>query len=137
MFVYQSCIVSGPKFANVDKVMELKKGMSYDQVNTHLGISPYDMNKFDSIGRRSFVYKYRVMDRKTVPLLLKETNGVKSKGKYMDLIAFYDSSNIVYNLESRYTDSKLREKRLNFNSVMTVITVTAPSVLLYLGIKKE
>lgn len=77
----QSCIVSGPKFANVDKVMELKPGMTFEQVNTHLGIGPYDLHEFDSIGRRSYVYKYRVMDRKTVPFLLKETNGIKSRGK--------------------------------------------------------
>lgn len=135
--VYQSCIVSAPKYTNVEKVLELKPGMSQSQVNEHLGIKPYDLDCFDSSGCHSLIYKYRVTDRKTVPFLLKETNGVKSKGKYMDLIAYYNAGDTVYKLESRITDSKLNERRLNFGKVLSAITVTVPSVLVYLGITQE
>jgi len=129
-----SCIVTGPKFSNVDCVLKLKTGMTKTEVDTQLGIGPYDIYKFDSIGRSSYVYKYRVMDRRTVPFLLKETNGVKARGKYMDLIAYYDTTNVAYSFESKHTDSKLRETRLNFNNVMTLITVTVPAIFIYLGI---
>lgn len=133
----QSCIVSGPKYTHVEKVMELSPGMSLQAVNTKLGVKPYDINVYDSIGNRSYIYKYRTTDRKTVPFLLKDTNGRKSTGKYMDLVAFYDSTNIAYRFESKPTDSKLDEKRLNVNTIVTIITVIVPTVLVYLGIKKE
>lgn len=135
--VYQSCIVSGPKYTHVEKVLELKPGMSRDEVDKRLGITPYDISFYDSTGQHALVYKYRVTDRKTVPFLLKETNGIKSKGKYMDLITYYDSCDVVYRLESNPTDSKLKEKRLNVNTLITAITVTAPSVLVYLGITNQ
>ncbi len=132
----QSCIVSGPKYTHVEKVMMLSTGMTKDSVNKHLGIQPYDINAYDSIGNRSYVYKYRTTDRKTVPFLLKETNGRKSLGKYVDLVAYYDSTDVAYRFESRPTDSKLDEKRLNVNTLVTIITVIVPTVLVYLGIQK-
>lgn len=133
----QSCIVSGPKFTHVEKVMELSPGMSLDTVNSRLGVQPYDINAYDSTGNRSYIYKYRTTDRKTLPFLLKETNGRTTLGKYVDLVAYYDSTNVAYRFESRPTDSKLDEKRLNINSLVTVITVVVPTVLVYLGITKD
>ena len=55
----------------------------------------------------------------------------------MDLVAYYDTTNVAYRFESRATDSKLDEKKLNINSVVTIITVVVPTVLVYLGLKKE
>ncbi len=137
VILLQSCIVSGPKFTHVEKVMELSPGMSLDTVNSRLGVKPYDINAYDSIGNRSYIYKYRTTDRKTLPFILKETNGRKTLGKYVDLVAYYDSTNVAYRFESRPTDSKLDEKRLNINSLVTIITVVVPTVLVYLGIKKD
>ena len=117
--------------------MELSPGMSLQTVNTKLGIQPYDINIYDSLGNRSYIYKYRTTDRKTVPFLLKETNGRKTTGKYMDLIAYYDSTNTAYLFESKATDSKLDEKRLNVNTIVTIITVIVPTVLVYLGLNKD
>ena len=134
--VMQSCIVSGPKYTHVENVMQLSPGMTMDTVNSRLGIKPYDINVYDSTGNHSYIYKYRTTDRKTVPFLLKETNGRKSIGKYMDLVAYYDSTNVAYRFESRTTDSKLDEKKLNVNTIVTIITVIVPTVLVYLGIKK-
>lgn len=134
--VAQACIVSGPKFTRVEKVLTLKTGMTKNEVDKHLGIEPYDLNFYDSSGNYSVIYKYRVTDRKTLPFLLKDTNGVKSRGKYMDLIAYYDINDVAYRLESRKTDSKLKETKVNINSIITAITVTLPAVLVYLGITK-
>src|SRR3990167_9928508 len=74
----QSCVVSGPKYTRVEKVMELSPGMSLQTVNAKLGIKPYDIYIYDSTGNHSYIYKYRTTDRKTVPFLLKDTNGRKS-----------------------------------------------------------
>jgi hypothetical protein len=128
------CIVSGPKYTRTEKVMELKLGMSLDEVNQHLGIKPYYIKSYDSIGERSFVYKYRVTDRKTVPFLVKETNGIESIGKYMDLVTYYTKSDTLYKLESKLTETEIKEKKLNINTLITAITVTVPSILVYLGI---
>lgn len=132
----QSCIVTSPKYTHVDKVMQLKPGMSMDTINARLGIKPYDMDIYDSIGNRSFVYKYRTMDRKTVPFFLKETNGKQKIGKYMDLVAFYDSTDVAYHFESRPTDSKVDQKKFNVNAIVTVVTVVVPALLVYFGIQK-
>jgi hypothetical protein len=131
----QACIVSAPKYTHVEQVMQLKTGMSLDTVNQRLGIKPYDIDIYDSTGYRSFVYKYRTTDRKTIPFMLKETNGKKKIGKYMDLVAYYDSTDIAYRFESRPTDSKVDQKKFNINAVVTIITVIVPALLVYLGIQ--
>lgn len=107
-----------------------------DSVNRKLGVEPYDINIYDSIGYRSFIYKYRTTDRKTIPFMLKETNGKKKIGKYMDLVAYYDSTNIAYRFESRPTDSKVDQKKFNVNAIVTIVTVVVPALLVYLGIQK-
>ena len=84
--------------------MTLKPGMSYDTVNARLGLQPYYVLCYDSTQFKSYVYTYRVSDRKTVPLLLKETNGIKSKGKYMDLIAHFNPSDSLVLPQFQDTD---------------------------------
>ena len=132
----QSCIVSAPKYTHVEQVMQLKTGMFIDTVNKIIGITPYDMDFYDYTGYRSFIYKYRTTDRKTVPFMLKETNGKRKIGKYMDLVAYYDSTDIAYRFESRPTDSKVDQKKFNINILVTIVTVVVPSLLVYLGIQK-
>lgn len=107
-----------------------------DTVNQRLGIKPYDIDIYDSTGYKSFIYKYRTTDRKTLPFMLKETNGKKKIGKYMDLVAYYDSTDIAYRFESRPTDSKVDQKKFNINVWVTIVTVVVPSLLVYLGIQK-
>lgn len=136
VLLIHSCVVSGPKYARVEQVMQLKPGMSKDSVNGKLGIGPYDIHIFDSTGNYSYIYKYRTTDRRTLPFLLKETNGKEIRGKYVDLVAYYDTADIAYRFESRPTDSKLDQKKLNINTLVVLITVVVPSVLVYLGIQK-
>jgi len=116
--------------------MQLRTGMTLDTVNRRLGIQPYDMYIFDSTGNHSYVYKYRTTDRKTAPFLTKETNGKKKIGRYMDLIAYYDTANVAYRFESQATDSKLEQKKININALVTLVTVVVPALLVYLGIQK-
>lgn len=133
----QSCIVSAPKYSHVEQVMELQVGMTKDSVDSKLGVKPYDIDIYDSTGYRSFVYKYRTMDRKTIPFRLKETNGKEKIGKYMDLVAYYDTANVAYRFESRPTDSKVDQKKFNVNAIVTIVTVVVPALLVYLGINKS
>jgi hypothetical protein len=132
----QSCIISAPKYTHVEQVMELKTGMTLDSVNSKLGVKPYDIDIIDSTGYRSFIYKYRTTDRKTIPFMLKETNGKQKIGKYMDLVAYFDSTDVAYRFESRSTDSKVDQKKFNVNTIVTVVTVVVPALLVYLGIQK-
>ena len=131
-----ACIVHGPRYTTVDKVLKLKTGLTLNEVNSLLVSKPYDLYIFDSLGNKSYIYKYRVTDRKTVPFLLKENNGKEITGRYMDLVAYFTSFDTLYKLESRPTDSEIKEKRVNINNVLTFLTVTVPSVLLVLGITK-
>ncbi len=137
VLLFQSCIVSGPKYTHVEQVMQLQTGMTLDTVNRRLGITPYDFYLFDSTGNRSYVYKYRTTDRKTVPFFTKETNGKEKIGRYMDLVAYYDTANVAYRFESKPTDSKLEQKKINIQSVVTLFTVVVPALLVYLGIQKS
>lgn len=132
----QSCIVSAPKYTHVEQVMELKPGMTLDSVNSKLGITPYDFHIYDSTGYRSYIYKYRTTDRKTIPFRLKETNGKEKIGKYMDLVAYFDSTDVAYRFESRSTDSQVTQKKFNVNTIVTIVTVVVPALLVYLGIQK-
>lgn len=131
----QSCIVSAPKYSHVEHVMQLKIGMSKDSVSSRLGVEPYDIDIYDSTGYRSFVYKYRTTDRSTIPFRLKETNGKEKIGKYMDLVAYFDSTDIAYRFESRPTDSKVDQKKFNINAIVTIVTVIVPALLVYLGVQ--
>jgi hypothetical protein len=131
----QSCIVSAPKYSHVEQVMQLKIGMSKDSVSSRLGVEPYDIDIYDSTGYRSFVYKYRTTDRSTIPFRLKETNGKEKIGKYMDLVAYFDSTDIAYRFESRPTDSKVDQKKFNINAIVTIVTVIVPALLVYLGVQ--
>lgn len=131
-----SCIVRGPKYTTVEKVLQLKPGITYAETNKLLNSSPYDLNAYDSSGVRSYIYKYRVTDRKTVPFLLKENNGKEFSSKYMDLVAYFSVNDILFKFESKPTDSDLKEKRLNINNLIVFFTVTVPAVFVFLGINK-
>lgn len=128
------CIVKGPKFTHVEKVLDLKPGLTLTEVNNTLGLKPYDLISMDSTGARVLLYKYRLTDRRTVPLFLKDTNGKEISAKFADLYCSFNSENILTNLYSQPSESELKEHRFNINNFMTFLTVTAPAFLLYLGI---
>lgn len=128
------CIVKGPKYTHVENVLTVNNGMTLNEVNTLLKLKPYDLRSLDSLGNKVLIYKYRLTDRRTVPLFLKDTNGKEISSKFMDLYCTFNSKNILVKLESKSSNSELKEQRLNINSVLTFLTVTAPAFLVYLGI---
>jgi len=131
-----SCLVNAPKYTTVEKVLNLQLGMNQEQVSTALGIPPYNfILKNDS--ETVLLYKFRVADRTTVPLFLREANGKKIRGRYVNLLVTYNRNLIVKKMGScnDCDETIVREKRLDINKVVTLITVTAPLILLYFGIK--
>lgn len=131
------CIVKGPKYTRIEKVMKLENGMSLNEVNKTLEIRPYDLIKIDSAGNRTLMYKYRLTDRRTVPLFLKDTNGKEIRAKFSDLYCTFDKNEILVKMYTQKSESELKEHRLNINSLLTFMTVTAPAVLIYLGINAQ
>lgn len=59
----QNRYIVQPPFTDVSKISSLKKGMSLSDVNTSLGISPFDMFVSDE-GYSIFVYNYRLKERR-------------------------------------------------------------------------
>lgn len=137
IFLATGCIVKGPKYTRVEKVMKLKNGMSLNNVNKTLEIQPYDLVSVDSAGNRTLMYKYRLTDRRTVPLFLKDTNGKEIRAKFSDLYCTFDKNGYLIKMVTQKSESELKEHRLNINSLLTFMTVTAPAVLIYLGISTQ
>ncbi len=134
IIVFSGCIVKGPKYSHVEKVMKLNNGMTLDEVNTTLGLKPYDLKSIDSVGNKVLLYKYRLTDRRTVPMFLKDTNGKEISSKFVDLYCTFSNENKLTKLITTSSDSELKEQRLNINSLITFLTVTGPAFLIYLGI---
>ncbi|MBI2279860.1 MAG: hypothetical protein HYU68_04110 [Bacteroidetes bacterium] len=111
--------------------------MSKDSVSEILGIPPYDV-KFVSQISSKLIYKYRTTDRNTIPFFMNKTNGVKTnKGKWVNLFITYDEKDRVIDIEScsNCEETKAKEKKIDFNAIVTFVTLTLPSFLFYLGLK--
>lgn len=132
-----SCIVHAPKYTSVEEVLQLKTGMTKEEVTKTLGIPPYDL-KSVSDTETVYIYKYRTTDRNTVPFLMNKTNGVKSKGKWVDLFVYYNKDGKLKSVIScsNREETKVTEKKVDFSSILLLITVTLPAVLVYLGLRK-
>jgi hypothetical protein len=133
---FSSCIVQAPKYTTVEKVLALKLGMSSEEVSAALGIPPYSfVLKNDS--ETVLLYKFRMTDRAVVPFFMKETNGKEVRGRFANLVVTYNKQLIAEKMASCNDCDRtiLKEKRLDINKVITLLTVTVPLVLVYLGIK--
>ena len=135
-FLFCSCIVHAPKYTGVEEVLQLKVGMTKDEVSKTLGIPPYDLKSVTD-KEIIYIYKYRTTDRNTVPLFMNKTNGVKTKGKWVDLFISYDTEGKVTNIAScsDCETTKISEKKVNINTVITIIAILLPSVAVYFGLK--
>jgi hypothetical protein len=132
-----SCIVQAPKYTSVEQVFTLKTMMTKEEVNTALGVTPYDV-KSVSDSQTVFIYKYRTTDRKTLPLFLGKTNGKSTPGKYVDLQVTFNKAGLVKSYETVPEPVVPREKNsIDINSLFTLLTVTAPAVLVYLGLRNK
>ncbi len=134
--LFSSCLIKAPRFSTVDKVYNLKLGMSKEEVESTLDLKPYYLKELVDT-QTVFLYKYRVTDRAVLPFFLKENNGKDVKGKYVNLMITYNIDNKAAKIESctKCDESSIEEKRLDFNKLATFLTVTLPVVLLFLGIK--
>lgn len=132
----QACITRAPKYTRVARVMQVKMGMTISQVNSTLQIEPYSIKSLDTSHHKVLIYKFRTEDRKTLSLLLKDTNGHACRGPFMDLFAYFNEHDTLYKYETAEATSKVDEKRLNIDKVVTFVTVTAPAVLVAIGLSK-
>ncbi len=131
-----SCIIQAPKYASVEQVFALKTDMTQEEVSTALGIPPYSLKSKDD-SEVVYIYKYRATERKTMPLFLKKTNGAKATGPYMDLsITFNAKTGKLTSMKSKVTPREEKGKyAIDVNSIFTLLTVTAPALLVYLGLQ--
>ncbi|MFI5149367.1 MAG: outer membrane protein assembly factor BamE [Bacteroidia bacterium] len=134
---FTSCIVRSPKFASSDQAFAVKPGMSRVQVDTTLGIPPYSIkSRIDT--EIVYIYKYRTTERKTFPMCQGKTNGKKTLGPYMDLSVSYDKAWKVTEIKSKPSPSEEKSRyTIDVNSVFTLLTVTAPALLVYLGFQHK
>lgn len=132
-----SCIVQAPKYTKVEQVLMLKNGMTREEVSQALGIPPYDIKSMNDSGSVTLIYKYRVTDRKTLPFLLKPANGVKTTGKWVDLFITYTKEGKVSNIEScsDCENTAVTERKVDFNAIILLVSVTLPAVLVYFGLQ--
>ena len=133
---FSSCIIIAPKYTTVEKVFALKLGLTQEQVSESLGIPPYNFkSKTDS--ETVLLYKFRVRDRATLPFFLKENNGKKILGKYVNLLVTYDKYGYSKKMEScnDCDETIIETKKLNIDKIVTLLTVTLPVILVFLGIK--
>jgi hypothetical protein len=134
---FSSCIVTAPRYTSVEKVFTLKVGMTKDEVNQALGITPYNISSI-SDSESVYLYKYRLTDRTTVPLFLGPTNGKNISGKYVNLLVTYDVNGCVTKFESCGNDcdeTVVETNKVDVNKVITFLSVTLPIVLVFVGIK--
>ncbi len=134
---FYSCIVHSPKYSTVEKVLTLKQGMNKEEVSTVLGNPPYNFISLSDSGDYKLLYKYRVTDRAVVPLFVSGTNGKPIKGKYINLVVTYDKEGKVKSMEScmECDETIIKEKKVDFNKVMTFLSVTLPAVLIFIGLQ--
>jgi hypothetical protein len=136
LLLMQACITRAPKYTRVARVMQVKRGMTLEQVSSTLQIQPYSIKSLDTLNRRVLIYKFRTEDRKTLSFLLKDTNGHACRGPFMDFFAYFNERDTLYKFETAEATSTVNEQRLNIDKFVTFITVTAPAVLVAIGLSK-
>jgi hypothetical protein len=127
------CIVQAPKYTKIEQVLDLKLGMTQQEVSSLLKITPYDLKRVDSSGY-VLIYKYRVTERSTIPLFMKPANGIRATGKWVDLFITYSPEGKITSISS-CSDcgaTEVKEKRIDMTTLITLIALIAPSILIAL-----
>ncbi len=132
-----SCIVQSPKYTTLEKVISLEIGMTKPEVEKKLGIEPYNISSYTDTSD-TFIYVYRLKDRKTLSFNTTEVNGREVKGKYAQLSITYSKAGIVKSIEScsLCSDNLENTSKIDFGKIILFFTVTFPAILLYIGLKK-
>ena len=133
--LFTSCIVQSPKYSTFNQVLNLKLGMTKTEVETELGVKPYDLKSINDSGI-TYIYIYRVVDRKTASVYTKPTNGKDVLGKYSQLSVTFNYSNKLTHIKScqECPDTLEKTKVVNFEKLILFVTVTLPVILIYLGL---
>jgi len=134
---FTSCIVQSPKYAVVESVLILQPGMTKDSISSILGIPPYDLKTVND-SETIIIYKYRTTDRKTIPFNMKQTNGIKAKGKWVDLFIAYGKDGRATSIRScsDCEEIKVDEKKGDVKGIVSIISAIAlPAILVFLGLK--
>lgn len=136
--LFSSCIVQSPKYTTFDKVLELKLGMSKEEVEKILTLAPYEL-KSTTDTSNSYIYIYRVNERKTLSFNTKERNGKETLGKYVQLAVTFSKKDKVTSIETCTTcaDSLVTNTRIDIEKIAAFITGTIPAILVYFGLKNE
>jgi hypothetical protein len=135
---FQSCIVERPPYSTVEQVLALQPGMTKEEVSKVLDIPPYDLKTMNDSGTTILIYKYRVTNRKTLPFFVKPKNGLKTTGKYVDLFVTYDKNGKATKIESCSECEETVEKKIvTLDRLLSLLTIVAPSLLIYFGIVKQ
>ncbi len=119
-------------------MMTLKLGMTKGEVEKTLGIGPYNL-KSTTDTSISFIYVYRVKERKTLYLNTKPVNGRETLGKYIQMeIAYSKKNEQVINMEScnLCPDNLESVSKVDVEKIILFVTVTLPVILIYLGLQK-
>ena len=132
-----SCIVQSPKYTTLERVLSLQVGMSKASVEETLGIKPYEVKAFND-STNSFIYVYRVIDRKTLAFNTKPVNGKQVEGRYVPLTVTFSKNDKLLNVEScsLCRDTLDSTSKIDISKVTLFVTVTLPVLLIYFGLKK-
>ncbi|HVD96952.1 MAG TPA: hypothetical protein VNB90_02030 [Cytophagaceae bacterium] len=136
-FFFTSCIVQSPQYTSLEQVMSLHVGMTKEQVEKTLDLAPYDVKAYTD-SSDVFIYVYRTIDRRTLSFYTKKKNGRKAIGRYVQLyVAYSKKTNKVINIEScgDCNDNLVTTSRVDFEKVITFVSVTLPVILVYIGLK--
>lgn len=135
---FTSCIVQSPKYSTLDKVMTLKLGMSKSEVEEILNLKPYNLHALTDTST-TFIYVYRVKDRKTLYLNTRPTNGRESLGKYTQLAVTYSKKDKVTGIGSCIDcpDNLENVTKVDVEKIVLFLTATLPAILIYLGFQSK
>lgn len=132
-----SCIVESPKYTTLDKVLNLKVGMTKNQVEKILNLEPY-LLKFKNDSCIEYIYIYRVKTRNTFSFNTKPTNGRVLIGNYVQLGITYSLNDSITKIESCITcpDNLVKTSKIDYDKIIIFVTVTLPVILIYIGVKQ-
>ncbi len=134
--LFNACVVQSPKYTTLNHVLNLKVGMTKEEVETELGIKPYDLQSRSDSGN-VYIYVYRVEDRKTFSIQTREVNGQEVLGRYIQLAVTYTNDDKLVNMESctLCPDNLEKVTKIDYMKIILFVTVTLPVILLFLGLK--
>lgn len=137
VLLLSSCLVQSPKYTLIENVMELKIGMTKEEVETKLDLKPYDL-KSRTDSSNVFIYIYRVHNRETVSFWTRHKNGAKVLGKHVQLNVAYSLDNKVTSIESctNCPDNLVVRSKIDFGKIFSFITVSVPLILVYIGVSQ-